>query len=171
VTGYVNIGLVTAPHGVYGWVKVALLTDDPDRFSSIGGVYVEETGGTIRRLEIEGVKHQVDRALLKFEGIESPEQAVALLKGRKLMIPESEVPPIEEEDVYYTYQIIGMNVVDDEGKQIGILEEIYSTGSNDVYLVREPGGKTEYMVPALKSCIRKVDVAAKIMVIDREWAV
>ncbi|MFA6449397.1 MAG: ribosome maturation factor RimM [bacterium] len=171
MTGYVNIGIVTAPHGVLGWVKVALLTDDPDRFSSLDAVYFEENDGTPRRLEIEGVKYQVERALLKFKGIGSPEQAVAVLKGRKLMIPESEVPPIEEEDVYYTYQIIGMKVVDDEGATIGILEEIYSTGSNDVYLVREPGGKTEYMVPALKSCIRKVDVAAKVMVIDRKWAV
>ena len=86
-------------------------------------------------------------------------------------IPEAEVPPIEEDDTYYTYQLEGMKVVDDNGEIIGTLEAIYPTGSNDVYLVRAPDGKTEYLVPALKRCIRSVDVAAKVMVIDREWAV
>jgi 16S rRNA processing protein RimM len=170
MTGYVKIGILTAPHGVLGWVKVAPLTDDPSRFARIAAVYVEESGGTQRMLEIEGVKYQAERVLLKLKGIETPEQA-ALFRGRPLRIPESEVPPIEEADTYYAYQIEGMKVVDDGGEIIGTLEEIYSTGSNDVYLVRAPDGKTEYMVPALKRCIRSIDVAAKVMVIDREWAI
>jgi len=167
---FVNIGLPTAPHGVRGWVKVVPLTDDPNRFSLVKTVYIEKAVGERRALEIEGIKFQAERVLLKFKGIDTPEQA-AELKGRKLQIPESEVPKIVEKDTYYAYQIEGMLVIDEDGETLGTLEAIYSTGSNDVYLVRSPDGKTEYMIPALKRCIRNVDVGRRIMVVDREWAV
>jgi 16S rRNA processing protein RimM len=165
---YVNIGRVAASHGVKGWMKVLPLTDDPERFSLLERVFLAKADGTGRReAAVEDVKYQGTRILIKFEGLETPEAASAF-KGLLIQIPEEEVPPIEEEDTYYVYQLEGMAVYDDRGELIGKLDYIFQAGANDVYAVKAPDGK-EYMVPALKKCIRRVDIEKKMMVVDREW--
>lgn len=172
---YVNIGRITAPHGVRGWVKVFPLTDNPNRFDSLTNVFAAAQDGTSRRrIEIEDVRYHADRIAVKLKDVETREQAAGL-KGLMLQVPERDVPPIAEADTYYIYQLEGMKVYDEGGALLGTLEHVFQTGSNDVYVVRAPHGKYgkhgkgEFMVPALKKCIRRVDVENKIMVVDREW--
>jgi len=164
----VAVGRFSKPHGIRGWIKVRPLTDDPDRFEQLHSVTV--TGGPNipgRVLAIEGVKYQGRRVLLKFEGVDTRDEA-AMLSNRTLSVPESEVAPIEEEDTYYYYQLEGLEVRDSGGGILGKLESIMNTGSNDVYQVRSPGGK-EYLVPALKKCVQRVDLEEGVMIVDREW--
>jgi len=166
---YVNIGRIAAPHGVRGWVKVIPLTDDPNRFSSLKSVFIASRDGTARRrVGIEGVNTGSMKLLLKFDGIESPEAASAL-KGFFIQVSADDVPPITEEDTYYHFQLEGMRVFDDGGGLVGELDYVFTAGGGDVYVVRAPDGKGEYMIPALKRCIRRVDVENKVMVVDREW--
>jgi 16S rRNA processing protein RimM len=169
MTEFVLIGLPTSPHGVQGWIKVASMTDVPDRFSLLKSILIQrDAGSALRPFDIEGVKYQAERVLLKLKGVDTREQADAL-RGHRIVVPAEQVPPIEEKDTYYTFQLSGMSVMDRHGGLIGTLEEIYPTGGNDIYLVRAADGKTEYFVPAIKKCILSVDVERKIMVVDREF--
>lgn len=171
MTDYVVIGRLTSPHGIQGWVKVLPMTDIPNRFEGLERVQILREGSTApQEYEIEGVKYQTGRVLLKFKGIETRENA-ASFRGGKIIVDAGQVPPIDEKDTYYAFQLTGMSVTDEAGELIGKLEEIYSTGANDVYLVKGPDGKTEYFLPAIKKCILSVDVERKIMVINREFAV
>ncbi|HOO55675.1 MAG TPA: ribosome maturation factor RimM [bacterium] len=168
---FVKIGQISVPHGVQGWLKVVPATDEPDIFLDIEKVMVLKKDGTGRNeLAIEGVKFQATRVLLKFEGIDDRDQA-GLLRGCEIQIPEEQLPVIEEEDVYYHYQLEGMLVKDKEGNDLGNLEAVIQAGGNDVYVVKSPDGKKEYMVPAMKRCVLEVDVQGKVMVVDRAWVV
>lgn len=169
MTRLVTVGKITTVHGVQGWVKALPLTDDPGRFEELGSVALAREdgkpgGGTFN---IEGVKYQKDRALLKFAEVGTREDAEKL-KNMLIQVPEERVPRIEEEGVYYYYQLEGLIVMDAAGEKLGVLDSIFQTGSNDVYVVRGEG-KTEYYVPALKACIQKVDIEGGVMIVDREY--
>ncbi len=169
MTRYVTVGKTTSPHGIKGWIKVMPLTHDPGRFENLESVSLardEHDPG--RRLSIAGVKYQARNLLVKFEGIDSRDDAERL-RHCLLRVPEEEIPPIEEEDTYYHYQLEGMEVKDTEGEVVGRLTSVIDTGSNDIYAIAAPDGKTEYYLPALKSCVISVDVEKQQMVVDRNW--
>lgn len=167
MTGLVSIGKITSPHGVRGWVKVLPLTDDPGRFEELETVTLSGAGNVpARELSIEDVKYQSDRILIKFSEVETREDAEQL-KNRLLQVSESDVEPIEDEDTYYYYQLEGLEVRDEKGETLGKLDMVFQTGSNDVYVVKGKG--KEYFVPALKSCVKEVDLEKGVMIVDREW--
>ncbi|MDD5434256.1 MAG: ribosome maturation factor RimM, partial [Nitrospira sp.] len=72
--------------------------------------------------------------------------------------------PVLEKNRYYEFEIVGMDVFSEDGKYIGRIEEIFSTGSNDVYVVKD--GETEYLIPAVHYVVKSVDVAGKRMIIS-----
>jgi 16S rRNA processing protein RimM len=93
-------------------------------------------------------------ALIKFHGIDTPEDAENL-RGISLEVALDEVPSLSA-DSYYHFQILDMEIWTQDGELLGVVEDIISTGSNDVYVVRQ--GKLETLVPALDDVIVDVDV-------------
>jgi len=101
-------------------------------------------------------------ALIKFLGIDTPE-AAGHLWGTQLEVPLGEVPLLSP-DNYYHFQILDMVVWTQDGECLGVVEDIVSTGSNDVYVVRH--GKHEVLVPALKHVIVDVDLVEGRITVD-----
>ena len=62
-------------------------------------------------------------------------------------------------DEYFIADLIGLKVVTDEEKTLGILKDVLQTGANDVYIVETEEGK-EVLLPAIKECVLNVDVEA-----------
>ena len=60
---------------------------------------------------------------------------------------------------YYIHQIVGLEVIDEQGKNLGRIVDVLQTGSNDVYVVKTPEGK-ELLLAAIESVIREIDIAA-----------
>jgi 16S rRNA processing protein RimM len=87
----------------------------------------------------------------------------AALRGRILEVPESALHPLQP-GTYYQFQLVGMEVLDAQGRHLGILTEIVETGSNDVYVVKGDGG--EVLVPALDDVVLDVDVSSRRMIVD-----
>ena len=79
------------------------------------------------------------------------------------MIPDAVAIPLEEDD--YTRDLYGMQVVTDEGEELGELVKIYETGANDVYAVKKDGDTKELLIPAIKDCILQVDIDARVMTV------
>jgi 16S rRNA processing protein RimM len=69
-----------------------------------------------------------------------------------------------EEGDYYWVDLIGLSVFTMEGVFLGILENIFSTGSNDVFVVKNE--KTEKLIPALESVVKKIDLVGKTMTVE-----
>jgi 16S rRNA processing protein RimM len=89
--------------------------------------------------------------------------AAESLRQKHLTIPASEVAPLPE-SAYYHFQIIDMGVWTDEGKFLGDVKEIISTGSNDVYVVKDDQ-RTETLVPALVDVVLNVDLERNRMTV------
>jgi 16S rRNA processing protein RimM len=80
-----------------------------------------------------------------------------------LQIPEESLPSLDDGE-FYRYQLVGLNVVNREGADVGVLEEVIETGANDVYRVRTQGG--DLLLPARNDVILHVDLQAKKMTVD-----
>ena len=99
---------------------------------------------------------------IAFEGIDDRESAYALMDA-DLYIERSELPDLEE-GAWYRRDLIGLDVFGVDGAYIGRIESIFGTGSNDVLVVEKEGAET--LVPAIKSVVVDVDLAAGRMTVD-----
>ncbi len=155
---YIISGKVIQPHGLKGWVKVAVTSENPLRFR-VGGTLLLE--GELRELKVENTRPVQGCLLVKFEGIEDRDQAAAL-KGRELWVTEEEVGP-PPPGTYWEHQLIGLEVFTSRGSRLGEVMEILVTGSNDVLVVR---GEEEVLVPLLREVVRRVDLEGGRMYIE-----
>jgi 16S rRNA processing protein RimM len=159
---WVTIGRIVALFGVRGEVKVLPETDIPNRFSQLGEVYA---GPERQRLRItKASPYRESMVLLRLAGIDSANAAEALI-GQALTIPLAQLPALPA-DQYYIHDLIGLRVESSAGQKLGVITDILATGANDVYVVRETGSGRDVLVPAVKEMVKRVDIAAGIIVID-----
>ena len=156
-----QVGVITSTHGVRGEVKVFPTTDDPNRFKSLKHVLLD-TGREKKSLEVQGVKFFKQFVILKFKGIDNIND-IEMYKKRELWIPREEAQELEE-DEYYIADLIGMDVVLEDGSKFGTLKDVMETGANDVYVVEDDKGE-EILLPAIRECILDVDVEKNVMTI------
>ena len=156
---YLVIGRVAKPWGTQGEVKVKIMTDFPDRFSLLRKVYL---GPKAVPFALEGFRLHKGAALLKLEGCHD-RAAVEKLRGQLVQIPIEEAIALEQ-DEYYEYQIIGLAVWTAGGEYLGTVDEIISTGSNDVYVVRGEG--REVLIPAIEDVVLEINLAQGRLVVE-----
>ena len=113
-------------------------------------------------LQIERCRWHQGLALIKFRGFETQEDAMHLL-GVQLEVSLDEVPSLSP-DSYYHFQILDMEVWTESGEFLGTVEDILSTGSNDVYVVNQ--GKNEVLVPAIEGVVLEVDLEKGRITVD-----
>jgi 16S rRNA processing protein RimM len=153
----VAVGWVAAPWGVRGDLKVQPLTDFPERFQRGAALWVQG-----RRIEVQRSRWSRGFVYLGLSGIDS-RNAAEELRGALLEVPESDLTPLPEGQ-YYRFQVIGLEVRTPEGRSLGRVAEILSTGSNDVYVVR--GGPRELLIPAIEDVVKEVDVEGGRLVVE-----
>ena len=100
--------------------------------------------------------------LIKFEGIENPEQA-DLLRNSYLIVDRETEEPLEP-GRYYIVDMIGLDVFTDDNEYLGKLEDIYNTGSNDIYVVKNELGK-QVLLPAIEDVIKNIDMDNKKVIV------
>ena len=146
-----QVGVITSTHGVRGEVKVFPTTDDPNRFKSLKHVLLD-TGRDKKSLEVQGVKFFKQFVILKFKGIDNIND-IEMYKKRELWIPREEAQELEE-DEYYIADLIGMDVVLEDGSKFGTLKDV----------IEDTKGE-EILLPAIRECILDVDVEKNVMTI------
>ena len=154
MTKYLEIGQIVNTFGIKGMVKVKPFTDDIKRFDKLKKVYIENKNGR-KEYEIEEIKYHKEMVLIKFKGIENPEDA-NLLRESYLTVDRDSEEPLEE-GTYYIVDMIGLEVETEEGEKLGSLVDIFNTGSNDIYVVKNELGK-QILLPAIKNVIKKIDM-------------
>ena len=148
-----QVGVISSTHGVRGEVKVYPTTDDALRFKSLKKVILD-TGKEQLPLEIQNVKFFKQFVILKFKGIDNIND-IERYKHCPLLIEREDAVP-HEEDEHFIADMIGMQVVTEDGKQFGTLKDVMETCANDVYIISsEEHG--EVLLPAIKECILDVD--------------
>ena len=152
-----EVGQIVNTFGIKGFVKVKPWVNDIERFDDLEKVYVKIKKET-QKLEIEEVKYHKDMVLIKFKGIETVEQAETL-RNCYLEIDREDAVPLEE-GTYYIVDLLESDVYSDEGELLGKLEDIYNTGSKDIYVVKNELGKT-VLLPGIPEVIKEVNLEEK----------
>ena len=153
-----TIGKVGAVHGIHGELRIIPLTDFIERFETMTEVMVGD-----ELLHIESCRYHKQDVLMKFREYPVREDAMRLT-GRLLTVDRSEAAPLEDGE-FYTFDIIGLTVYDVEGTELGTVENVLRTGSNDVYQTRLTTGG-ELLIPALKAVVKEIDIKGGRMVVD-----
>ena len=151
------VGRVKAAWGLNGDVKIDLLSDVPDRFEPGNIVHVNNKSTTVQRSRI--VRGGM---LLKLDIVNGRNQAELLLGQEITISPEQVSPP--PEGSYYHFQVLGLDVLTQDGENLGKVREIVETGANDVYVVYLEG-RRDVLIPALEKVILDVDLGRGSMVV------
>lgn len=156
-----QVGVITQTHGVRGEVKVFPTTDDVNRFKKLKQVILD-TGKETMPLEIQSVKFFKQFVILKFKGIDNIND-IEKYKRCSLYVTREHAVALKE-DEYFIADMIGMEVCTEDGNIFGTLKDVIETGANDVYVI-ENAEHGEVLVPAIKECIRSVDIEKGQMMI------
>lgn len=139
-------------------MKLIPLTDFEDRFDALDAVEIDG-----RQYRIDYVKEVGNGSVIRFEGVDDRD-AARRLTNKLLKIDRKDAAPLAEGE-YYTFDIIGLDVFDLDGKKLGVVENVLKTGSNDVFVTRTEEGR-ELLIPALKRVVKSIDIEGGSMSID-----
>ncbi len=156
-----RVGVISSTHGIKGEVKVFPTTDDAARFKKLKTVILD-TGREQMTLNIQSVRFFKNMVILKFKEFNDIDE-IGKYKGRDLLIHRDQAVKLEPNENFIV-DLIGLSVVTDEGEDFGIMKDVLQTGANDVYVIEHKSGK-EYLFPAIKDCILKVDLEKKEMTV------
>lgn len=149
-----QVGIITSTHGVRGEVKVYPTTDDVRRFKRLKEVILD-TGKEQMTLNIEGVKFFKQFVILKFKEFDNIND-VEKFRQKSLYVTRKNAVHLNR-DEYFIADLMGLRVLDENNKEIGMLREVMETGANDVYVIDMKDGR-ELLLPAIKQCVLQVDM-------------
>ena len=158
---FFQVGVISSTHGIGGEVKVFPTTDDAGRFKKLKEVILD-TGKERMTLHIAQVRFFKQMVILKFREFQNINE-VERFRGKSLYVSRQNAVKLQK-DEYFIADIIGIRVYADDGEELGVLSDVIQTGANDVYTVKKEGAR-ELLIPAIKECIRQVDVEAGRMTV------
>lgn len=161
MTSELEIGQIVNTFGIKGEVKVKPFTEDIRRFDKLKKVNIQQKNSK-KEYEIENVKYHKEMVILKLKGIDKIEQA-ELLKNSYIKIDRNDEEPLEK-GTYYIVDLLGLSVYTDENILLGTLDDIYNTGSNDIYVVKDELGK-QTLLPAIQDVIKQIDMENKKIIV------
>jgi 16S rRNA processing protein RimM len=155
--GFVAVGRVLRPWGLRGDLKVEPLSDFlEDRFAEGAAVWLDDRERTVER-----ARSQSGSLYVKLSGIDDA-TAAEPYRGLLLEVPESSLPPLDD-DTFYHHQLLGLRAAAD-GEDLGEVAEVLETGGNAVLVLRGPRG--ELLVPFIEDVVTAVDLPAGTLTVD-----
>ena len=159
---YLELGQIVNIKGLKGDAKVNSFTDDNTKFERIPKVFIKQKNN-LTELEIEKVGYSKNQVIIKFKNINTIEEAEKLRNSYIVVNREifGELP----EGVYYIADLIGLDVYTESDEYLGKVDDIFSTGSNDVYVVKTEEG-TEKLLPGIDDVIKQIDIENKKIIVN-----
>lgn len=151
----IEAGRIVNTHAVRGEVKIEVWLDSPQYFKSFKRL-VTDTGEELRVVEARAHKGFV---IARLEGVDDVNAAMRL-KGRTVSVRREDAAL--PKGAFFLQDILGARVVDEQGKEIGVLTEILERPAANVYVVR---GETEHLIPAVPEFIKKTDADAGVVTV------
>ncbi len=152
----IEAGRIVSTHGVQGEVKIEVWLDSPKFFRS----FRRFTTADGREWKMLSSRTHKDFVIAKLEGVEDVNAAMAL-KDRVLSIRREDAAL--PKGTFFLQDILGARVVDEEGKEIGVLEDVMESPASNIYVVR---GEKEHLIPAVPAFIRKTDPDAGVITVQ-----
>jgi 16S rRNA processing protein RimM len=156
----IQLGFVGAPFGVRGWIKLRSHTDPPERLLDHRSLVLGQ-GSVWQNYRIEASGRSGGALTVKLAGVEDRDQAQAL-RGAQVCVPRSELPQRNDRD-FYRADLIGCEVVNLDGIDLGIVQHFIETPAQVLMVVR---GAQEFWIPAVPQHLRRVDLQARRVVVN-----
>ena len=154
-----KVGKIVNTHSLKGEVKVISSTDfEEERFKKGNKLLITRGNQLIREVIVESYRNHKNFLLVKFEGIDSVEEAEKL-KNLQIKIDSDEVGKLEENEFYF-HEIIGCQVFDENDRNLGEIIDILTPGANDVWVIKGENGK-EILIPYIEDVVKKIDITNK----------
>lgn len=128
-----------------------IVTDYPERLGTLDTLYF---GPEYAPRRVVGIRRHRDGLLLSVEGI-ADRDAAELFRDVLVHVSMEDAVPLAEGE-HYLFQLLGLQVVTEEGRELGTLDDVLETGANDVFVVNGPGG--EVLLPDIPQVVRQIDV-------------
>jgi 16S rRNA processing protein RimM len=158
----VCMGVVGAPHGVRGAVRLKSFTDEPAAIAHYGALE-DESGAKRFTLHIVGSTKGDGMVIAALSGIGDRDQAEAL-RGLRLYAPRAALPPPGEDEFYHA-DLIGLAVALEDGTTLGKVIAVHDFGAGDVIEIARPAGPP-VLLPFTRVAVPVVDLAAGRVVVD-----
>ena len=149
---YLEIGQIVNVKGLKGEVKVNSYSEDSRRFEKIKTVFLKRKG-EMKEYEIESVGYSKIQVILKLKGVDTVEEAEKL-RNASILIDRAVLGELPE-GKYYIADLIGLEVYTEENEYLGKVDDIYNTGANDIYVIKNDLGMQK-LLPGIKEVIKEV---------------
>ena len=159
---FITIGKVVSTRGNKGEVNILPLTDSTNRFKNLVTVFLRNNNSQTT-LNIEKIRIKENTVILKLKDIESIEEA-KIIVGSFLEVERKNAVKLPK-DTYFIFEIIGLEVYTENNIFLGKVENVISTGSNDVYIVKGKN-KKELFIPAIREVVKNVNIEKKRITIN-----
>ncbi|HEY9158054.1 ribosome maturation factor RimM [Candidatus Binatus sp.] len=157
-----RVGRITGAHGLKGALRLRPDNPDSDTLEQVARVFLE-SAGQAREFRLTGMTRlNATTRRITLEGV-ADVNAAESLKGAVVMLATEDVPAAKPGEFYY-YEAIGCEVFLTDGSRIGTIEEIFSTGAHDIWVVR--GSEREVLVPVIEDVVKAMDFAARRVTIE-----
>ena len=149
-----EIGQIVNTKGLKGELRVNSFSEAQDRFETIDTILLK-IKSEYKEYKIEKVGYSKNQVVLKLKGIDTIEEAEKL-RNVYIYIYRKQLGELPE-GTYYIADLIGLEVFTEAGEKLGIVDDIFSTGSNDVYVVKDELGKQK-LLPGIEDVLKQIDI-------------
>jgi 16S rRNA processing protein RimM len=157
-----RVGRITGAHGLKGALRFRPDNPDSDSLAQVARVFLEREGPA-REFKLTGMTPlNATTRRITLAGVADADAAESL-KGAVVMLATEDVPAAKSGEFYY-YEAIGCEVFLTDGSRLGAIEEIFSNGAHDVWVVRD--GEREVLVPVIEDVVKAMDFAARRVTIE-----
>lgn len=156
------IGHVIRPHGLTGLLRIVSYAQSKETFLEAGSVFLIKGENDLYEKKVVSIRPHRSFYLLKLSGLNSIDQA-EIFRGAGILIRKDSLLK-RDEDEFFWHELLGLEVYLVTGQYLGVLKEIFPTGSNDVYVVENQG--KEFLIPAIHQVVKEINIAQKRMVIS-----
>lgn len=158
----VRVGRVGKAHGIKGELKVRPDFGLPEDFRHFAEVSLVDPETDARRdYKVSRCRPLAKIVVLQLDGIDDRTTAEAL-NGAEVWIDKKSLPDLAAGD-YYWHDLVGLQVVTEDGRKLGRVETILATGGHDILVVLD-GGR-EYLIPLRKEFLLNSDTAAGVLTV------
>lgn len=154
-------GRIAKTHGLKGMVKGNTCLGGDCRIGQGDELMVALADRRVRPYVVKDFNIKAGFFFLELEGVNTIEAARELL-GANVSVSRDKLEPLEDGE-YYWSDLIGLEVFTETGERLGMIDGIFPTGSNDVYICRGGGG--EILLPGIAEVVREIDLTGKRMIV------
>ena len=159
------IGLIGAPFGIKGFVKVHSCSGEIDHLLKMQSVIVNKDGKE-RLFYIEESAPAPPALLMRFTGIDTPEKAKTI-NGAQLIAERNQAAPLGE-DEFYIEDLKGLTVIDENGETIGHIKDIIEGGGGELAEIKLSNGNLK-LVPFRKEFFTEISPEKGLLVLQNPW--